>query len=159
MEEEIKISSLEEAFRILKGTFSGGVWIVLFVCSLLAIFISIYLQYMSRRKKGKLNPISPDKFSLFYSIVDNFLRIVVGMITMFFIFRLASAVLNPSWVANNDMLILLGLGVGFAASFGIDRLIMKLMEKSNILNLPNPYDELKKQIINEGLIISKPDQK
>lgn len=145
MEEEIKISALDDAFKILKGTFSGGIWIVLFICSLAAIFLSIYLQY---RKTGKINILSPGKFSWSYAIFDNVLRIVAGLVTMFFIFRLAAAILNPAWVANNDMIILLGLGVGFAASFGVDRLIMKLMEKSDILKVPNPYDEAKKEILN-----------
>ena len=150
MEDEIKISAIDDAVRILKGNFSGGMWIVLFVCSFSAIFLSIYLHY---KKTGRVNPFSPVKFSWAYAIFDNLWRIAAGMLTMFFIFRLASAILSPAWVENNDMIILLGLGVGFAASFGIDRLIMRLMEKSNILKTPNPYDEVKKQILEP-----KPDQ-
>lgn len=143
---EIKIDAINDAIRILKGNFSNGVWIVLFFCSLSAIFFSIYLQYATKKKDGRLGDHNPEKFSFAYAAFDNLFRIGAGMLAMAFIFRLASTILSPKWVESDDMIILLGLGVGFLASFGVDRLIMILTKNTNILNSPNPYKDISKKI-------------
>lgn len=139
---EIKIQAINDAIAILKGNFSNGIWIVLFFCSICAIFMSIYMQFHNKKRKGTLNELNPDRFSWAYAIFDNFGRIIVGMIAMFFLFRLASIFISPKLIESDDMIIILGLGVGFFASLGVDRLIAYLMQHTSIFDSPNPYKKI-----------------
>lgn len=138
---EETLTVLDDAVRIMKGEISGGMWLVLFVCAFLAIILSIYVQY---RQTGKLNPHTPKGFSGFYAIVDNLYRIIAGMITLFFIFRLAFVLINKDWFENEDFFIMFAVGAGFGISFGVDRLILWLQRKTNILVTPEITVEPKK---------------
>lgn len=145
-EEQIKLSVFDDFVRIMKGNISGGMWLALFVVSLLAILVSIRAHY---NNKGKKNELTPEKFSWIYALIDNFWRIITGMIVMFFIYRFASILVNSSWLANEDIFLFLAVGVGFGMSYGMDKIIQYLQARSNFLQVNNPYTEVKKELIEQ----------
>ena len=55
------------------------------------------------------------------------------MVLMFFIFRLCFLLINKEFFKNEDFFILFAVGVGFFISMGVDRGIMWLQKKTNLL--------------------------
>lgn len=142
--EEKKLSLIHDVVRILKGPMSGALWICLFIVSLAAIYCSLWVEY---NKKGKANPLTPPKFSFAYLSFNNFWRITVGIIVMWFFFRLTAIIVSPEWLKNEDMMLLFGAAVGFLLSLGVDNALRILQERANILKTPNPYADVKKEIL------------
>jgi hypothetical protein len=112
--------SIIEALEIISGGKSGGYYIAGFFFSLLSIILSIYLH---SRKRDPASPHTPQKFSWSFLIWDNGKRMVVGLIVMFILFRLFD-------LSNVFAMV----GAGFFVSFGLDKVIEFLMEKTNIMN-------------------------
>lgn len=145
MEEEVTLSAIDDAIRIAKGdVYSGGMWIMLFVFSFLAVMMSIYAQF---KKSGKNSFWTPDKFSWSFAIVNNIWRVVVGVMAMYVTFRLGGTLINPAWIANEDLQLAFALAVGFLISLGVDNFIIMLQKRNDILKGPNHYAEAKKEVI------------
>jgi len=118
------MESINEALQIILGGKSGGYYLAGFFFSLLAIILSLH-QHSKTRDKYSIN--TPIKFSWGFLLWDNFKRITMSIIVMFILFRLFD-LSNPFAM----------IGVGFFVSFGLDKAIQFLMEKTNIMQFLEP---------------------
>lgn len=114
------MNSINEAIGIITGGKSGGYYLAGAVFSFLAIILSIYVRAQDRFKCA---PETPPKWSWKFFWWDNTKRIFAGLIVMFLFFRLFD-------LSNVFAMV----GFGFAISFGLDRLIKLLMDKTQLLN-------------------------
>lgn len=108
----------------------GGVSVAYYLAAeffaLLALILSLYMH----SKKRDLNAVStPQGYSWLFLIWDNTKRIVVGQIAFFILFRFATEILGRQlnmWVA---------VGIGFVLSFGLDKVIQLIKDKSSFFDM------------------------
>ncbi len=112
--------AISDALAIITGNKGGGYYIAGFVFAILAILLSIYHH---SKKRDKYSSNTPVNYSWFFLIWDNFKRASAGLIVMFIIFRLFDC-------SNIAVMI----GVGFFVSFGVDKAIQWLMERTDFIN-------------------------
>ena len=113
--------SISEALLIILGeNKTGGYYLAGFFFSGLAILLSIYLH---SRKRDRCSPATPEKFSWLFLLWDNAKRAAASLVLMFILFRLFD-------FSNVFAMV----GVGFFVSFGVDKAIQFLMDKTNIMN-------------------------
>lgn len=115
---------ISEALAIITGGKSFGYYIAGFFFSFLAIVLSLRIHSKTRDVYSKNTPV---KFSWRFLLWDNTKRMVATLITMFLLFR----VFDFSSVVSM-------IGVGFAVSFGLDKMIELLMDHTSILNVLKP---------------------
>jgi len=105
--------------------------------ALLALVLSLWLH---SQKRDTTAPSTPAKFSFMFLVMDNIKRIFVGQIALFLIFRFTSEILGK------QLNMITAVGIGFALSFGLDKFIQFLKEKTTFFNVdrskittpPNP---------------------
>lgn len=113
-----------------KDLILGGVSVAYYLAAeffaLLAIICSLYLHSKKRDPNAASTPV---QFSWLFLLWDNMKRIVVGQIVFFLIFRFTTELLGRQlnmWIA---------VGVGFFLSFGLDKAIQYIKDRSDILQM------------------------
>lgn len=114
------MKSIQEAFDIVLGGKTGGYYLAGFIFCFMAIFLSLYL---SSKKRNPLSPSTPEKFSIWFLIWDNFKRISATFIVIFLLFRMFDLSEVPGMI-----------GVGFGVAFSLDKIIEWMMVKFNFLS-------------------------
>ena len=109
--------TLAETLSLIFGEKPFSYYLAGFFFSFLAIVLSLY---MHSRKRDKHSPETPYNFSWRFLLWDNTKRIIASLILMFIFFR--------AWDLTN---IFLQIGLGFAVSFGLDKLLQFLMDKTD----------------------------
>lgn len=117
---------MEEFKQLVLGPASVAYYMAAEFFAILALILSLY---MDSRKRDPQSSSTPVQFSWLFLIWDNTKRIVVGQIALFIIFRFATELIGRQlnmWVA---------VGAGFLLSFGLDKVIQWLKNKSSFLDM------------------------
>lgn len=117
---------MQEFKQLLLGPASLAYYAAAEFFAILAIILSLYLH---SKKRDPQAPSTPQQFSWLFLIWDNVKRIAAGQILMFLIFRFVTELLGRQlnmWIA---------VGVGFFLSFGLDKGIQWLKDRSEILQM------------------------
>lgn len=117
---------MQEFKQLILGNASVAYYLAAEFFAVLALILSLY---MSSKKRDVASSSTPVQFSWLFLIWDNTKRIVVGQITLFLIFRFMTELLGRQlnmWIA---------VGVGFFLSFGLDKAIQMIKEKSSLLDM------------------------
>lgn len=117
---------MEEFKQLILGNVSVAYYLAAEFFALLALILSLY---MSSKKRDVASSSTPVQFSWLFLIWDNTKRIVVGQITLFLIFRFITELLQRQlnmWIA---------VGVGFFLSFGLDKAIQMIKERSSLFDM------------------------
>lgn len=117
---------MEEFKQLVLGPASVAYYAAAEFFAILAIILSLY---MHSRKRDVNSSTTPVKFSWPFLIWDNTKRIVVGQITLFIIFRFVTELIGRQlnmWIA---------VGAGFLLSFGLDKVIQLIKDKSSIFDM------------------------
>src|SRR5688572_20678584 len=108
----------------------GGVSVAYYLAAeffaLLALILSLYLH---SKKRDPNASSTPQQYSWLFLIWDNTKRIVVGQIAFFILFRFATELLGRQlnmWYA---------VGAGFLLSFGLDKVIQFIKNKSSLFDM------------------------
>lgn len=117
---------MEEFKQLVLGPASVAYYMAAEFFAILALILSLY---MDSRRRDVDSSSTPVQFSWLFLIWDNTKRIVVGQIALFIIFRFATELIGRQlnmWVA---------VGAGFLLSFGLDKVIQWLKNKSSFLDM------------------------
>lgn len=117
---------MQEFKQLLLGNASVAYYMAAELFAVLALILSLYLN---SKKRDVASSSTPMQFSWLFLIWDNTKRIVVGQITLFLIFRFVTELLGRQlnmWIA---------VGVGFFLSFGLDKAIQVIKERSNLFDM------------------------
>lgn len=117
---------MEEFKQLILGYVSIAYYMAAEFFALLALILSLYLHSKKRDPQAASTPV---KFSWLFLIWDNLKRIVVGQIAFFLIFRFATEIIGRElnmWIA---------VGVGFFLSFGLDKAIQFIKDKSDVFSM------------------------
>lgn len=117
---------MQEFKQLILGNVSVAYYMAAEFFALLALILSLYL---SSKKRDVASSSTPVEFSWLFLIWDNTKRIVVGQITLFLIFRFMTELLGRQlnmWIA---------VGVGFFLSFGLDKAIQMIKERSSLFDM------------------------
>jgi hypothetical protein len=117
---------MNEFKQLILGNVSVAYYLAAEFFALLALILSLY---MSSKKRDSNSSSTPVEFSWLFLIWDNTKRIVVGQITLFLIFRFVTELLGRElnmWIA---------VGVGFFLSFGLDKAIQIIKERSSLFDM------------------------
>lgn len=117
---------MQEFKQLILGNVSIAYYMAAEFFALLALILSLYLN---SKKRDVASSSTPMQFSWLFLIWDNTKRIVVGQITLFLIFRFITELLQRQlnmWIA---------VGVGFFLSFGLDKAIQLIKEKSSLFDM------------------------
>ena len=109
--------------NIITGGKDASYYLAGFFFSFLAILLSVY---HNSKKRDPFSPNTPMRFSWLFLLWDNAKRAIAGLIVMFLIFRMFDC--SNIWVM---------IGVGFFVSFGVDKAIQFLMQKTDVMNFLN----------------------
>jgi hypothetical protein len=116
-----------QEFKILiLGNASVAYYLAAEFFAILALILSLYLH---SKKRDVASAATPMEFSWLFLIWDNAKRIIVGQIALFLIFRFVTELLGRQlnmWIA---------VGVGFFLSFGLDKAIQMLRDKSTLFDM------------------------
>lgn len=117
---------MQEFKQLILGNVSVAYYLAAEFFALLALILSLYLN---SKKRDVASSSTPVEFSWLFLIWDNTKRIVVGQITLFLIFRFVTELLGRElnmWIA---------VGVGFFLSFGLDKAIQVIKERSSLFDM------------------------
>jgi hypothetical protein len=117
---------MQEFKQLILGNVSVAYYLAAEFFALLALILSLYLH---SKKRDVASSSTPVEYSWLFLIWDNTKRIVVGQIALFLIFRFITELLGRQlnmWIA---------VGVGFFLSFGLDKAIQLIKEKSTIFDM------------------------
>lgn len=117
---------MQEFKQLILGNVSVAYYMAAEFFALLALILSLYL---GSKKRDIASSSTPIEFSWLFLIWDNTKRIVVGQITLFLIFRFMTELLGRQlnmWIA---------VGVGFFLSFGLDKAIQMIKERSSLFDM------------------------
>lgn len=117
---------MQEFKLLILGNVSIAYYLAAEFFALLALILSLYLN---SKKRDVTSSSTPVEFSWLFLIWDNTKRIVVGQITLFLVFRFMTELLGRQlnmWIA---------VGVGFFLSFGLDKAIQMIKEKSSLFDM------------------------
>jgi hypothetical protein len=117
---------MQEFKQLILGNVSVAYYLAAEFFALLALILSLYLN---SKKRDAASSSTPVEFSWLFLIWDNTKRILVGQITLFLIFRFVTELLGRQlnmWIA---------VGVGFFLSFGLDKAIQILKERSSLFDM------------------------
>lgn len=117
---------MQEFKQLILGNVSVAYYLAAEFFALLALILSLYLN---SKKRDVASSSTPVQFSWLFLVWDNTKRIVVGQITLFLIFRFITELLGRQlnmWIA---------VGVGFTLSFGLDKAIQLIKEKSSLFDM------------------------
>lgn len=117
---------MQEFKQLILGNVSVAYYLAAEFFALLALILSLYLN---SKKRDVASSSTPVEFSWLFLIWDNIKRIVVGQITLFLIFRFVTELLGRElnmWIA---------VGVGFFLSFGLDKAIQVIKERSSLFDM------------------------
>lgn len=117
---------MEEFKQLILGNVSVAYYLAAEFFALLALILSLYLNSKKRDVSSSSTPV---QFSWLFLIWDNTKRIVVGQIALFLIFRFITELLQRQlnmWIA---------VGVGFFVSFGLDKAIQLIKERSSLFDM------------------------
>ena len=111
--------TIKDTLQIIFGGKPASYYLAGLFFSILAILLSLY---HSSKKRDPLSPSTPFRFSWWFLIWDNCKRAGATLIVMFILFRALD--LSEVWGM---------IGVGFAVSLFLDKLIEWLMKRSEII--------------------------
>jgi hypothetical protein len=117
---------MQEFKQLILGNASIAYYLAAEFFAVLALILSLYLNSKKRDVTSSSTPIA---FSWLFLLWDNTKRIVVGQITLFLIFRFITELLGRQlnmWIA---------VGVGFFLSFGLDKAIQMLKDRSTLFDM------------------------
>lgn len=117
---------MSEFKQLVLGNVSVAYYLAAEFFALLALILSLYLH---SKKRDPQATSTPQQYSWLFLFWDNTKRIAVGQIAFFILFRFATEILGRQlnmWVA---------VGVGFLLSFGLDRVIQVIKDKSSLLDM------------------------
>lgn len=117
---------MQEFKQLILGNVSVAYYMAAEFFALLALILSLYLNSKKRDVGSSSTPV---QFSWLFLIWDNTKRIVVGQIALFLIFRFITELLQRQlnmWIA---------VGVGFFLSFGLDKAIQMIKERSSLFDM------------------------
>lgn len=117
---------MQEFKQLILGNASVAYYLAAEFFALLALILSLYLN---SKKRDVTSSSTPVQFSWLFLVWDNTKRIVVGQITLFLVFRFITELLGRQlnmWIA---------VGVGFFLSFGLDKAIQLIKEKSSLFDM------------------------
>lgn len=117
---------MQEFKQLILGNVSVAYYMAAEFFALLALILSLYLN---SKKRDVTSSSTPVQFSWLFLIWDNTKRIVVGQIALFLIFRFITELLQRQlnmWIA---------VGVGFFLSFGLDKAIQLIKERSSLFDM------------------------
>lgn len=117
---------MQEFKQLILGNVSIAYYLAAEFFALLALILSLYLN---SKKRDVASSSTPVEFSWLFLIWDNTKRIVVGQITLFLVFRFVTELLGRElnmWIA---------VGVGFFLSFGLDKAIQIIKERSSLFDM------------------------
>jgi hypothetical protein len=117
---------MNEFKQLILGNVSVAYYLAAEFFALLALILSLYT---GSKKRDATSASTPVQFSWLFLIWDNTKRIVVGQITLFLIFRFVTELLGRElnmWIA---------VGVGFFLSFGLDKAIQIIKERSSLFDM------------------------
>lgn len=117
---------MQEFKQLILGNVSVAYYLAAEFFALLALILSLYLN---SKKRDATSSSTPVEFSWLFLIWDNTKRIVVGQITLFLVFRFVTELLGRElnmWIA---------VGVGFFLSFGLDKAIQIIKERSSLFDM------------------------
>lgn len=117
---------MQEFKQLILGNVSVAYYLAAEFFALLALILSLYLN---SKKRDVASSSTPVEFSWLFLIWDNTKRIVVGQITLFLVFRFVTELLGRElnmWIA---------VGVGFFLSFGLDKAIQIIKERSSLFDM------------------------
>lgn len=117
---------MHEFKQLILGNVSIAYYAAAEFFALLALILSLWLH---SQKRDTSAPSTPQSFSWIFLIMDNVKRIVVGQIALFLIFRFASEALG------RQLNMYMAVGIGFALSFGLDKFIQFLKEKTSFFDV------------------------
>lgn len=132
---------MQEFKQLILGNVSVAYYLAAEFFALLALILSLYLN---SKKRDVASSSTPVEFSWLFLIWDNTKRIVVGQITLFLIFRFVTELLGRElnmWIA---------VGVGFFLSFGLDKAIQVIKERSSLFDMNR--EKMIEKISNTGPI-------
>lgn len=117
---------MHEFKQLILGNVSVAYYAAAEFFALLALILSLYLHSKKRDTRSAATPV---QFSWLFLVWDNLKRIVVGQIALFLIFRFMTELLQRQlnmWIA---------VGVGFFLSFGLDKAIQMLKDRSTLFDM------------------------
>lgn len=117
---------MQEFKQLILGDVSVAYYLAAEFFALLALILSLYLH---SKKRDVASAATPVEYSWLFLFWDNTKRIVVGQITLFLIFRFITELLARQlnmWIA---------VGVGFFLSFGLDKAIQIIKERSSLFDM------------------------
>lgn len=117
---------MQEFKQLILGNASIAYYLAAEFFAVLALILSLY---RGSKKRDVASSSTPVQFSWLFLIWDNTKRIIVGQITLFLIFRFMTELLGRQlnmWIA---------VGVGFFLSFGLDKAIQILKERSSLFDM------------------------
>lgn len=117
---------MHEFKQLILGNVSIAYYAAAEFFALLALILSLWLHSQHR---DVIAPTTPIKFSWAFLIMDNVKRILVGQIALFLIFRFASEILG------RQLNMYMAVGIGFVLSFGLDKFIQYLKEKTSFFDI------------------------
>jgi hypothetical protein len=117
---------MQEFKQLILGNVSVAYYLAAEFFALLALILSLY---MGSKKRDVTSSSTPIQFSWLFLIWDNTKRIVVGQITMFLIFRFMTELLG------RELNMWWAVGVGFFLSFGLDKAIQMIKERSSLFDM------------------------
>lgn len=117
---------MNEFKQLILGDLSVAYYLAALVFSGLAILLSMWI---GSAKRDVASGSTPKEYSLRFLVWDNFKRIVVGLIAMFFIYRFTSSLIGRALSME------VAVGVGFFITVGLDQLIGWLKQKFSILQM------------------------
>jgi len=112
--------SFVESVQIVMGGKPLSYYLAGFIFTFFAVLLSVYLH---SKKRDVSSTNTPVQFSFKFLLWDNAKRAIATLITVFMLFRLFD--LSSPFAM---------VGVGFFISFGLDKAIQFLMDKTNIAN-------------------------
>lgn len=130
---------MEEFKQLILGNVSVAYYLAAEFFALLALILSLYMHSKKRDVNSSRTPV---KYSVAFLILDNIKRIVVGQITLFIIFRFATELLG------RELNMWWAVGIGFTLSFGLDKVIQYIKNRSTLLQMDR--DKLVQKISTRG---------
>lgn len=117
---------MQEFKQLILGDVSVAYYMAAEFFALLALILSLYLH---SQKRDPDSASTPKHYSVLFLVWDNLKRIVVGQIVLFLLFRFITELLG------RELSMWMAVGIGFFLSFGIDKAIQFLKDRSGLFSM------------------------
>lgn len=118
---------MKEFKTLILGNASVAYYLAAETFALIALVISLWAGSKSRDIPSTSTPI---QFSWKFLIWDNAKRIWIGQLVLFLFFRFCTEILG------RELNMFIAVGIGFFLSFGLDKAIAYIKQKSDVLQMP-----------------------